>query len=104
MNRNMDNTPQPSEQCSEKPTVDIGKLGFVLSLISIPLCFISPTSLVLSCIGASYRRTKQTTAGIIISTVTMLLLLILLFAIWSEFRFYTKEPYRFTEYQDVPRY
>ena len=40
MNHNMDNTPQPTEQCLEKPTVNIGKLGFILSLISIPLCLI----------------------------------------------------------------
>lgn len=45
MNHNMDNTPQPTEQCLEKPTVNIGKLGFILSLISIPLCLIAPTSL-----------------------------------------------------------
>ena len=100
MNHNMDNTPQPTEQCSEKPTVNIGKLGFILSLISIPLCLISPTSFLLSCIGASYRRTKQTTAGIIISTATMLLLLILVF----QQRQYTQELQRYTEQQDALRY
>lgn len=80
----MNNTTQATNQCSEKPVVNIGKLGFILSLISIPICLISPTSLLLSCIGASYRRTKQTTAGIIISVITILLLLIIVFFMYQQ--------------------
>lgn len=37
---------------------------------------ISPASLIISCIGATYRQTKLTTAGIIISSVMLLLFLI----------------------------
>jgi len=93
-----------TNQCLEPPTVNIGKLGFILSLISIPFCLISPTSLLLSCIGASYRRTKQTTAGIIISAVTMLLLLIFVFSMCvgnRQQQQYTEEQQRYTEQQDA---
>ena len=96
-----------TNRCLEPPTVNIGKLGFILSLISIPLCLIAPTSLLLSCIGASYRRTKQTTAGIIISAVTMLLLLILVFFMYldnRQQRQYTQELQRYTEQQDALRH
>lgn len=110
MNSNINNLSQQTtttNQYSKKPTPDIGKLGFILSLISIPLCLISPTSLVLSCIGASYHRTKQTTAGIIISSFTLVLLLILIFFVHYQENIankYSREMQQYTEYQDAQRH
>ena len=66
-----------STQATEKAMDNIGRLGFILSLFSIlGSGVISPASLVISCIGATYRQTKQTTAGIIISSVMLLVFLI----------------------------
>lgn len=57
-----------STQATEKAMYNMGKLGFILSLFSIlGSGVISPASLIISCIGATYRQTKLTTAGIIIS-------------------------------------
>ena len=65
-----------STQATEKAMYNMGKLGFILSLFSIlGSGVISPASLI-SCIGATYRQTKLTTAGIIISSVMLLLFLI----------------------------
>ena len=61
-----------STQATEKAMYNMGKLGFILSLFSIlGSGVISPASLIISCIGASYRQT-----GIIISSVMLLLFLI----------------------------
>ena len=66
-----------STQATEKAMYNMGKLGFILSLFSIlGSGVISPASLIISCIGATYRQTKLTTAGIIISSVMLLLFLI----------------------------
>ena len=65
-----------STQATEKAMYNMGKLGFILSLFSIlGSGVISPASLIISCIGATYQ-TKLTTAGIIISSVMLLLFLI----------------------------
>ena len=60
-----------STQATEKAMYNMGKLGFILGS-----GVISPASLIISCIGATYRQTKLTTAGIIISSVMLLLFLI----------------------------
>ena len=66
-----------STQATEKAMYNMGKLVFILSLFSIlGSGVISPASLIISCIGATYRQTKLTTAGIIISSVMLLLFLI----------------------------
>ena len=62
-----------STQATEKAMYNMGKLGFILSLFSIlGSGVISPASLIISCIGATYRQTKLT----IISSVMLLLFLI----------------------------
>ena len=63
-----------STQATEKAMYNMGKLGSLFSILGSGV--ISPASLIISCIGATYRQTKLTTAGIIISSVMLLLFLI----------------------------
>lgn len=66
---------QDSVICADGDFINgIDKISLILSLVSLLMWWIAPTSFVLSCIGRTYFRTVEAKIGILCSSISLLIL------------------------------